>query len=44
VTALLCFDEVDLPIWGDLEMGGVRLLGARGTSKLLRRPGNTDGA
>ncbi|MDT7550355.1 MAG: hypothetical protein QOH50_4165 [Kribbellaceae bacterium] len=39
VAALLCFDDADLPMWGDLELRGVRLLGARGTSKLLRRPG-----
>jgi hypothetical protein len=39
VTALLCFDDADLPMWGDLELRGVRLLGPRGTSKLLRRPG-----
>jgi hypothetical protein len=39
VTALLCFVDADLPLWGDQEMRGVRLLGPRGTSKLLRRPG-----
>jgi hypothetical protein len=39
VTALVCFVDADLPRWGDLKMRGVRLLGLRGTSKLLRRPG-----
>lgn len=39
VTALLCFVHADLPLWGDQEMRGVRLLGPRGTSTLLRRPG-----
>lgn len=32
VTALLCFDDADLPMWGDLEMRGVRLLGPRGAA------------
>lgn len=39
VTALLCFVDADLPMWGEQELRGVRLLGPRGTSKLLRRPG-----
>lgn len=39
VTALLCFVDADLPLWGDQELRGVRLLGPRGTSKLLRRTG-----
>ncbi len=39
VTALLCFVDADLPLWGDQALRGVRLLGPRGTSKLLRRPG-----
>ncbi|WP_344066924.1 nuclease-related domain-containing protein [Terrabacter lapilli] len=40
VTAVLCFIDADLPLWGDQEMRGVRLLGPRGTSKLVRRPGD----
>lgn len=39
VTALLCFVDADLPLWGGQELRGVWLLGPRGTSKLLRRPG-----
>jgi hypothetical protein len=39
VTALLCFVDADLPLWGDPVLRGVRLVGPRGTSKLLRRPG-----
>jgi len=39
VTTLLCFDNADLPMFGELEIRGVRVLGSRGTSKLLRRPG-----
>jgi hypothetical protein len=36
VAALLCFDR---PMWGNAELRGVRVLGPRSTSKLLRRPG-----
>lgn len=39
VTALVCFVDADLPLWRDQELSGVRLLGPRATSKLLRRPG-----
>jgi hypothetical protein len=39
VAALLCFDNADLPMWGELELRGVRVLGPRGTGKLLRRRG-----
>lgn len=40
VTSVLCFVDADLPLWGAQELRGVRLLGPRGTSKLLRRPGS----
>jgi hypothetical protein len=39
VTAVLCFVDADLPLWGDQQLRGVRLLGPRGTSKLLRQRG-----
>jgi hypothetical protein len=39
VTPVLCFDNPDLPLWGDLDMAGARIRGPRGTSKLLRRQG-----
>lgn len=39
VTAVLCFVDADLPLWGDQELRGARLLGPRRASKLLRRPG-----
>jgi len=39
ITTVLCFVDANLPLFGTLSIGVVPLLGARGTSKLLRRPG-----
>ena len=36
VVAILCFDCADLPMFGTPRIGGVPLLGAKGTAKLLR--------
>lgn len=35
VVSVLCFDDADLPIFGTPRIGGVPLLGAKGTAKLL---------
>lgn len=39
VTALFCFIDADLPLLEKPTVGGVPVLGPRGTSKLLQRPG-----
>ena len=44
VTTVLCFVDANLPLFGTLSIGAVPLLGPRGTSKLLRRPGGLDAA
>lgn len=36
VVSVLCFDHVDLPMFGTPRIGGVPLLGPKGTAKLLR--------
>ena len=36
VVSVLCFDGADLPMFGTPRIGGVPLLGAKGTAKLLR--------
>jgi hypothetical protein len=36
VVSVLCFDDADLPMFGTPRIGGVPLLGAKGTAKLLR--------
>lgn len=36
VVSVLCFDGADLPLFGTPRIGGVPLLGAEGTAKLLR--------
>jgi len=35
VVSVLCFDDADPPIFGTPRIGGVPLLGAKGTAKLL---------
>lgn len=39
VTALFCFIDAELPVIVKLSVSGIPILGPRGTSKLLRRPG-----
>ncbi|MDP3891977.1 nuclease-related domain-containing protein [Nocardioides sp.] len=42
VRSLLCFIDADLPLFGAMEMGGVRLLGPRAVVKTIRAPGELD--
>ena len=42
VTAVLCFVGADLPMFGNLQVRGVSILGPRAAGKMLNRPGTLD--
>ncbi len=44
VSAVLCFIDADLPVFGKMAARGVPLLGPKATVKLLRTPGPLDAA
>lgn len=40
VSSVLCFIDADLPLFGTMEIRGVRLIGPKGTIKVITAPGD----